>query len=131
MRNTPAIFAAVAAVCLAGCTTTRTEVSREIVSTNGVRTVESTTTRANTFADAKNRLADFKATQSTKSQSIGIGEQTGESSSEIVGQFMNGIMMLGRLAAATQGVLLPAPSPVPVTVTNFVTVTRTNLVTKP
>lgn len=92
--------------------------------------MERTATTARTFADAKNRLADFKAGQTSRTQTIGIGEQTGESTSDVVGQFANGLMMLGRLAALTQGVPLPAPvpaaAPAPVWITNFVTVTRTN-----
>jgi hypothetical protein len=98
---------------LLGCTTAKTVVERPIFGTNGVVGIERTATTARTFADGKNRLADFKAGQTAKTQTIGIGEQTGESTSDVVGQLANGLMMLGRLAALTQGVPLPAPAPAP------------------
>lgn len=66
------------------------------------------------FADGKNKLSDFKASQTKSgSQLIGIGEQSGESTSEVVSQFMNGVMMLGRLGVMMQGIPLPEPEPVP------------------
>lgn len=102
---------------LVGCTTAKTVVERTTTGTNGVVEMERTATTARTFADGKNRLADFKAGQTAKTQTIGIGEQTGESTSDVVGQLANGLMMLGRLAALTQGVPLPAPAPAPVAVT--------------
>ena len=110
-----------------GCSTAKTVVERTSAGTNGIVTMERTATTARTFADAKNRLADFKAGQTRQSQTIGIGEQTGESTSDVVGQLANGLMMLGRLAALSQGVPLPAlaPSvPAPVVPTNSVPVSR-------
>ena len=107
-----------ALAALVGCSTAKTVVERPIFGTNGVVGMERTATTARTFADAKNRLADFKAGQTKQTQTIGIGEQTGDSTSDVVGQLANGLMMLGRLAALTQGVPLPAPAPVAITRTN-------------
>lgn len=107
-----------------GCSTAKTVVERTSAGTNGIVTMERTATTARTFADAKNRLADFKAGQTRQSQTIGIGEQTGESTSDLVGQLANGLMMLGRLAALSQGVPLPAVPPAPVVVTNQVPAPR-------
>jgi hypothetical protein len=95
-----------------GCTTAVTEVRRETVLTNGVVVIDSTVTRAKTFADGKNKLSDFKAGQTKTTQSIGIGEQSGESTSEAIAQAVNGFMALGRLGAMFQGIPLPAPAPV-------------------
>ena len=106
------------AALLAGCASSKTVIERPVFGTNGAVGYERTTTAARTFADGKNRLADFKAGQTAQTQKIGIGEQTGESTSDVVGQLANGLMMLGRLAALTQGVPLPAPAPVAVTRTN-------------
>jgi hypothetical protein len=121
-----ALALALALVAL-GCTTAKTVVERTSSGTNGVASAERTTTTARTFADGKNRLADFKAGQTSRTQTIGIGEQTGESTSDVVGQLANGLMLLGRLAALTQGVpvadVAPAPAP-PQVITNYVTVTK-------
>jgi hypothetical protein len=121
MKTVLALLCVLVAV---GCSTAKTVVERTSAGTNGIVTMERTATTARTFADAKNRLADFKAGQTRQSQTIGIGEQTGESTSDVVGELANGLMMLGRLAALSQGVPLPAVPPAPVVVTNQVPATR-------
>lgn len=93
-----------------GCATGRTEVERTTTLTNGIVITERTFTRASTFADGKNKLSDFKAGQTKTTQTIGIGEQGQESTSELFAQMMAGLQILGRIAAATQGIPLPAPA---------------------
>lgn len=103
---------AIIAPLFTGCTTAVTEVRRETVLTNGVVVRDVTTTRAKTFADGRNKLSDFKAGQTKTTQTIGIGEQSAESTSDAIAQAVNGFMALGRLGAMMQGIPLPAPAPV-------------------
>lgn len=125
-----------------GCAVGRTIISRDTttqsVTTNGIvltSTVkEETRTTAKTLADAKFAQHAFRASQSAKSQNIGIGDQNAESTSDVVDKLANAATSFARLGAALQGVPVPAavPTPAPalrapppeiIYVTNYVAVT--------
>lgn len=106
------LFAAlfiVASIAATGCTTTKTRVGRDTIHTNGIIVRDYTETQARTFADSKNKLADFKASQTKTSQTIGIGEQSAESTSAALDQLVIGLQMLGRIVIATPSGAPAAP----------------------
>jgi hypothetical protein len=88
-----------------GCARFQT-VQRDISGqTNGVaRTIETTAT-ATTFAASKQALSAWKASQTDKSQMASVGSVNQESDAS---GLIQGLLALGRLAAALQGVPLPA-----------------------
>ena len=102
-----------------GCAVGRTIISRDTttqsMTTNGIvltSTVrEETRTTAKTLADAKFAQHAFRASQSSKTQTIGIGDQSQESTSDAVDKLGNLLGALGRLAAATQGIPVPQAAP--------------------
>lgn len=116
--------AAGAAICIlllpacilgTGCARFRT-VQRDIsIQTNGTtRTIETTAT-ATTLAAGKQALAQWKATQSDKSQGASVGSVNQESDAS---GLLQGLMGLGRLLYSAQSggvvpgpVVVPAPAP--------------------
>ena len=102
MKNTFAVFSI---VCSLGCGCARFSTTQTDLSYDKGQPQRSVTTKATawTLGTSKSALANFKASQTDKTQSANVGSLTQESSSS------NAVMLVEKIVGAAVKAALPVP----------------------